>query len=30
MTFGLAWAGERVSPELMALVQATQECLWTR
>ncbi|GAA4576034.1 LysR family transcriptional regulator [Planotetraspora kaengkrachanensis] len=30
MTFGLTWAGERASPELMALVQATQECLWTR
>ncbi|GII53768.1 LysR family transcriptional regulator [Planotetraspora thailandica] len=30
MTFGLAWPGDRPSPELMALVQATQECLWTR
>jgi DNA-binding transcriptional LysR family regulator len=30
MTFGLAWSADRPSPELMALVQATQECLWTR
>ncbi|MBG0820147.1 LysR family transcriptional regulator [Planomonospora sp. ID91781] len=30
MTYGLAWSPERVSPELMALVQAVQETLWTR
>ncbi|GAA3142360.1 hypothetical protein GCM10010466_36630 [Planomonospora alba] len=30
MTYGLAWPPERVSPELMALVQAVQETLWTR
>lgn len=30
LAFGLAWSRERESPELMALVQAVQEALWTR
>lgn len=30
ITYALAWAGERVTNELLALVQAMQEALWTR
>ncbi|TDD47298.1 LysR family transcriptional regulator [Nonomuraea terrae] len=30
ITYALAWSKERVTPELMALVQAVQEALWTR
>ncbi|RSM96565.1 hypothetical protein DMB42_47705 [Nonomuraea sp. WAC 01424] len=30
ITYALAWARERVTPELMALVQAVQDALWTR
>ncbi|NUP76463.1 MAG: LysR family transcriptional regulator [Nonomuraea sp.] len=30
ITYALAWAKERVTPELMALVQAVQDALWTR
>lgn len=30
LTYTLAWAGESVRPELMALVQAVQQALWTR
>ena len=30
MTYGLAWSHEHASPELMVLVQAVQESLWTR
>ncbi|MET9337685.1 LysR family transcriptional regulator [Nonomuraea sp. NPDC004354] len=30
LTYTLAWAGEAVTPELMALVQAVQQALWTR
>ncbi|GGO77004.1 LysR family transcriptional regulator [Nonomuraea cavernae] len=30
ITYALAWSRERVTPELMALVQAVQEALWTR
>ncbi|WP_246268439.1 LysR family transcriptional regulator [Nonomuraea typhae] len=30
LTYGLAWRGEKVTPALMALVQAVQEALWTR
>ncbi|NUW40549.1 LysR family transcriptional regulator [Nonomuraea rhodomycinica] len=30
ITYGLAWSRERVTPELMALVQAVQDALWTR
>jgi DNA-binding transcriptional LysR family regulator len=30
MTYGLAWSPQHVSPELMVLVQAVQEALWTR
>jgi DNA-binding transcriptional LysR family regulator len=30
MTYGLAWSPERISPELMTLVHAAQETLWTR
>ncbi|MET8986206.1 LysR family transcriptional regulator [Nonomuraea wenchangensis] len=30
ITYALAWSRERVTPELMALVQAVQDALWTR
>ncbi len=30
ITYALAWSKERVTPELMALVQAVQDALWTR
>ncbi len=30
VTYALAWSKERVTPELMALVQAVQDALWTR
>ncbi|RBQ17988.1 hypothetical protein DP939_21690 [Spongiactinospora rosea] len=30
LSYGVAWSPERVSPELMALVGAVQEALWTR
>lgn len=30
ITYALAWSQERVTPELMALVQAVQDALWTR
>ncbi|MFG3442354.1 LysR family transcriptional regulator [Nonomuraea sp. NPDC047897] len=30
VTYALAWPKERVTPELMALVQAVQDALWTR
>lgn len=30
LSFGLAWPPERVTPELLALVQAVQDALWTR
>ncbi|MFB4282023.1 LysR family transcriptional regulator [Nonomuraea sp. MTCD27] len=30
ITYALAWSGEHVTPELMALVQAVQDALWTR
>jgi DNA-binding transcriptional LysR family regulator len=30
MTYGLAWSPERVSPEVMTLIHAVQETLWTR
>jgi DNA-binding transcriptional LysR family regulator len=30
ITYALAWSPDRVSPELMALVRAVQEALWTR
>ncbi|MFC4587686.1 LysR family transcriptional regulator [Sphaerisporangium corydalis] len=30
LTFGLAWSPDRVTPELMTLVHAIQENLWTR
>jgi DNA-binding transcriptional LysR family regulator len=30
ITYALAWSRERATPELMALVQAVQDALWTR
>ncbi|MFI6326031.1 LysR family transcriptional regulator [Nonomuraea sp. NPDC050556] len=30
LAYGLAWSKERETPELLALVQAVQEALWTR
>ncbi|WP_344883144.1 LysR substrate-binding domain-containing protein [Nonomuraea antimicrobica] len=30
ITYALAWSRERVTPELIALVQAVQDALWTR
>ncbi|MEO3802849.1 LysR family transcriptional regulator [Nonomuraea sp. B10E8] len=30
ITYALAWSKEHVTPELMALVQAVQDALWTR
>jgi DNA-binding transcriptional LysR family regulator len=30
ITYALAWSRDRVTPELMALVQAVQDALWTR
>ncbi|WP_248958439.1 LysR family transcriptional regulator [Sphaerisporangium perillae] len=30
ITYGLAWSPDRVTPELMTLVHAVQEALWTR
>ncbi|NUR92413.1 MAG: hypothetical protein HOY71_50790, partial [Nonomuraea sp.] len=30
LSFGLAWSRERATPELLALVQAVQDALWTR
>ncbi|MEU9891294.1 LysR family transcriptional regulator [Sphaerisporangium sp. NPDC051011] len=30
ITYGLVWSRDRVTPELMTLIQAVQEVLWTR
>ncbi|MFC4536352.1 LysR family transcriptional regulator [Sphaerisporangium dianthi] len=30
LTYGLAWPPDRATPELMTLIQAVQESLWTR